>query len=327
MNKLFKTLCLSGLILGLNGPSILAQDLKKVTLILDYVPNTNHTGIYWALDKGYYEEEGIDLEIIEPGTDLTSIQAVAAGNADLGVSYQEDLTYAQANQGVPVKAIATIMKYNTSGFVSLADSGIEGPADFEGKTYAGWQSPSEEAIIGELMKQAGADPNQLTMVGDTGMGPRGLSRHYDIQWYFEAWDNVKAELDGIELNYMPLRDYDERLDYYTPIFIAGDELIQNQTDLVQGFMSATKRAYQEVMANPEAAGDFMASLLDEYDADFIKASQTIASSLYTDQPDNWGWMEESVWQGYTDFMFENELIDQVIPADQLYTNEFLEARR
>ena len=66
-----------------------------MTLILDYVPNTNHTGIYVAQDLGYFEDEGITLNIVEPGNDQTSATLVGAGRGEFGVSYQEDVTYAR----------------------------------------------------------------------------------------------------------------------------------------------------------------------------------------------------------------------------------------
>ena len=89
------------------------KDLKKVTLVLDYVPNTNHTGIYLAKEKGYYKEAGLNVQIIEPGDNSTSIGLVGADKAQFGVSYQEDVTYAHADgQNIPVKAIATVIKHN-----------------------------------------------------------------------------------------------------------------------------------------------------------------------------------------------------------------------
>ena len=106
------------------------EELKKVTVILDYVPNTNHTGMYVALDKGYYKEEGLDVEIIEP-TDGATATLIAQQKGTFGISYQEDVTIAlTAKEPLPIKAIAALIQHNTSGFVSLADSGIESPADF-----------------------------------------------------------------------------------------------------------------------------------------------------------------------------------------------------
>jgi len=119
------------------------KELKEVTLVLDYVPNTNHTGFYVAQEKGYFKEEGLKVNIIEPGDDSTSAVLVAANKGEFGVSYQEDVTYARtAEEVLPIKAIATIIQHNTSGFVSLKKENIKSPKDFEGKVYAGWQAPS-----------------------------------------------------------------------------------------------------------------------------------------------------------------------------------------
>ena len=91
--------------------------------------------MYVALDKGYYEEEGLDVEIIEP-TDGATATLIAQQKGTFGISYQEDVTIALTSADpLPIKAVATLIQHNTSGFVSLADSGIESPADFEGKTY------------------------------------------------------------------------------------------------------------------------------------------------------------------------------------------------
>ena len=100
---------------------------KEVTLVLDYLPYTNHTGIYVAQKNGYFKEEGLKVNIIEPGDNNTSAALVAAGKGQFGVSYQEDVTYAlTAQDPMPIKAIATIIQHNTSGFVALKDSGITG---------------------------------------------------------------------------------------------------------------------------------------------------------------------------------------------------------
>ena len=79
------------------------KDLKKITFVLDWTPNTNHTGIYVAKEKGYFEEEGITLNIVEPGNDQTSATLVGAGRGEFGVSYQEDVTYARtAEDPLPI---------------------------------------------------------------------------------------------------------------------------------------------------------------------------------------------------------------------------------
>ena len=123
MKKRWKALCCALLASSLCacGSAGNEEGDREVTLILDYVPNTNHTGIYVAQDLGYFEDEGITLNIVEPGNDQTSATLVGAGRGEFGVSYQEDVTYARtAEDPLPIRAIATVIKHNTSGFVSAA---------------------------------------------------------------------------------------------------------------------------------------------------------------------------------------------------------------
>lgn len=300
------------------------SDNTEVVLMLDYVPNTNHTGIYVAEKLGYFEEEGLDVQIVEPGTNETAATMVASGNADFGISYQEDVTYAKtAQEPLPIKAIATIIQHNTSGFVSLKSANINSPKDFEGKIYAGWQAPSEEAVIQAVMSQADADFSKLTMVGADGSGFASLGNTVDIQWEFEGWAVIKGRLDGYELNYTPLKDLDERLDYYTPVLITNENMIENESETVQKMVNAIKKGYEYAIENPTEAADILAEVLPDTDKDFILESQKYLSQQYALDSDVWGVMKDEVWNNYTDFMYEYELITKKVDASELYTNEFL----
>ena len=117
---------------------------KRLKLFLDWTPNTNHTGIYVAKEKGYFKDLGLDVEIIQP-SEGSSLQLVAAGKGDFAITYQEDLTYARTSDSpMPVKAIATIIQHNTSGFASPKEKNIKTVKDFEGKVYGGFGGPSRK---------------------------------------------------------------------------------------------------------------------------------------------------------------------------------------
>lgn len=337
MKKFVSMLCIAALAVGLtacqsggeeaasSASGEGAGDLKEVTLILDYTPNTNHTGIYVAQDLGYFEDEGLKVNIIEPGDNNTSAALVAAGKGEFGVSYQEDVTYAlTGEEPMPIKAIAAVIQHNTSGFAALSDSGIEGPADFEGKVYAGWQSPSEQAVIDAVMTAAGADPSTLTIVGADGSGVAQLSHGIDLIWEFEGWALTQARMDGMEFNYMPLNTLDSRLDYYTPVIITNNDMIENDPETVQHFMNAVKKGYEYAIDHPEESAELLAEYLPEYDLDFLKESQAFLSQEYAKDAESWGVMKDSVWDGYTEFMAENGLIEKTIPASDQYTNEFVQ---
>lgn len=173
------------------------------------------------------------------------------------------------------------------------------------------------------MEKDGGDFSKLTMVGSNGEGPESLGKSSDIQWYFEGWDMIKAKEAGIELNYIPLKELDERLDYYTPVIITNDQLIKSDPELVQSFMDATKKGYQEAIKDPNDSAKLLQKYAKENDRTFLEESQAFLSKNYTDDPENWGLMEEKVWRNYTAFMQENGLIKQDVPSQELFTNQFI----
>ena len=297
--------------------------LKEVTVVLDYVPNTNHTGFYVARDMGYFEEQGLKVNIIEPG-DNDSTTLCAVGKAEFAVSYQENVTYARtASDPLPIRAIATIIQHNTSGFIAAADAGIQSPKDFEGKVYAGWQAPSEEAVLKAVMKAYDADFDQLTMVGATGSGIESMTNGIDIQWEFEGWAVINDRMNGHDITYLPVKDLDVRLDYYTPVIITNEDMLNNDPETVQAFMTAVKQGYEYAIENPAEAAEILYQVIPEYDMEFLLESQTFLSAQYSLDSDTWGLMKDEVWDNYTEFMYEYGLIDHTIAADEMYTNEFI----
>lgn len=299
--------------------------LEKVTLVLDYTPNTNHTGIYLAKEKGYYKDQGIDLEIIQP-SDSDSVTLVASDKAQFGVSYQEDVTYALTREKdpLPVKAIATIIQHNTSGFAAPVEKNIKTAKDFEGKTYGGWGSPSEEAIIKLAMEKQGADFNKLKRV-DIGKDDyfTATKKNIDFAWIFDAWTGVEARLKNIKLDYIPIKDIDPALDYYTPILITNNKTIKENPELVKKFMAATSRGYEEAIKDPSGAADILSKAVPELDKNLVKTSQEYLAKLYKDDAQKWGQMKAEVWKNYAKFMQDNGLIKKALNVDEAFTNEFL----
>ncbi|MDR1495750.1 MAG: ABC transporter substrate-binding protein [Clostridiales Family XIII bacterium] len=298
--------------------------LTEVTLILDYLPNTNHTGFYVARSKGYYEEAGLDVDIIEPADNAVTA-LIATGRGDYGVSYQEDVTYAlTADEPLPIKAIATVIQHNTSGFAAYKDKNITRPKDFEGKVYAGWGAPSEEAVIKAVMEADGGDFSKLTIVTSDGSGYAALKDKVDLNWIFWAWDGIAAERDGVPLNYLELSQFDERLDYYTPVIIASNEKLANDPDTTRAFLAATKRGYEYAIENPEESAEILSEHVEGYDTEMLTESQKYLNGKYIDDAERWGEMKDEVWDRYSAFMREYGLITADIPASECYTNEFLE---
>lgn len=300
------------------------EDLQKVTLILDWTPNTNHTGFYVAKEKGYYKELGLDVEIIQP-SEGSSLQLLAAGKGDFAVSYQEDLTYARTSDSpLPVMAIGTIIQHNTSGFASPKEKGIETVNDFEGKVYGGWGSPSEQAILKAVMEKNGADFSKLTTV-DVGTEDFFIAtkNNLDFEWTFEAWTNIEAKLRGFDINYIPVRDLDPALDYYTPIIATTEDTVNNKKELAKKFMEATTKGYEYTIENPEESAKILVSQVPEISEELAVESQIYLKDKYKEDTEVFGEMKESVWDNYTKFLYDNKLINVEMKSSEAYTNEFL----
>lgn len=298
------------------------QQLRKVQLVLDYTPNTNHTGLYVARDKGYFAEQGLEVEIISPvegGADA----AVASGNVEFGISYQENVTLARV-AGVPVVSLAAVIQHNTSGFASPVDKGIDSPSKFEGMRYGGWGSPIEAATIDSLMRVENADFNKLNIVN---MGNSdfftAVERDIDFAWIFYAWTGIEAELRGVDLNMVYMKDYNENLDYYTPVVVTGEKLVAEDPELVRAFIAAVAKGYQYSIDNPADAAEVLIAAQPDLNAELVRASQEWLSPLYQDDAPRWGEQKLSVWEGYANWMYSNELLEGELDAEQAFTNEFL----
>ena len=173
------------------------------------------------------------------------------------------------------------------------------------------------------MTQEGADFSKLNVVISDGTGFEALGKSCDIMWFFEAWDSIIADMNGCELNYMACRDLDERLDYYTPILITSDSVIESDPELVRAFLRATEKGYQDTMADPQGAAEILSAHAPNYDLEMLKRSQEYLADKFMEDTDTWGWMKDEVWDNYSAFLQEYGIIEEALPADQCYTNEFL----
>ncbi len=296
-------------------------DPDRVTVLLDWTPNTNYSGLYAAIEQGYYLEENLEVEIIEaPGS---VVPMVATRQAEFGISYQEEVTYARLSD-MPVVSIAAIIQHNTSGFASLEERGIETPADFEGKSYGGWGSPVEEAMIKALMEHYGADFEQVDIITTGEIDSLiVIEREADFAWIYYGWTGIEAELKGIELNFIELRAEEPALDYYTPVLITGEDLIAENPELIERFMRATAKGYQLAIENPVEAAQNLLAHAPELDKELVMASQEWLADKYQAEAGRWGIQQKETWEAYSRWLFEFELIEEIPDVEGAFTNEFL----
>lgn len=305
-------------------PSPEAGALEKVKVVLDWTPNTNHTGLYVAKEKGYFKEQGLDVDIIPPGAGGADTM-IASGSVPFGISIQESITQART-QGVPIVSLAAIIQHNTSGFAAPAGKNIKSPKDFEGKTYGGFGAPSEKAVIDSIMRKENADIEKVKIVniGEADYFT-AMKRDIDFAWIFYAWTGIEAELKNEPLDMIYVNKYSEKLDYYTPVIATNEDMIKNKPETVKKFMTAVSQGYQFAIDKPEEAADILLKCVPDLDKELVQKSQKWLSPRYQDDAPRWGEQKLSVWQNYSDWMVENKLLEKPLEAEKAFTNDFLPA--
>lgn len=169
---------------------------EKITFVLDWTPNTNHTGLYVAREKGYFEEAGLEVEIVQPPEDGAEA-LVASGKADFGVSFQDTMAPALAGENaLPITAVAALVQHNTSGIISREGEGMDTPKGLEGKKYATWDAPVEKAMLKNVVESDGGDFSKVELVPSTVTDEVSAltSRSVDAIWIFYGWAGVATEV-------------------------------------------------------------------------------------------------------------------------------------
>lgn len=296
----------------------------KVTVVLDWTPNTNHSGLYLARAEGLYTKAGIELDIIEPDQSGAMAQ-VAAGNADFGYSVAEAVIPARAN-GSPVVSIATVMRTNASSLLAPADRGIHRPRDLEGKTYGTFGGEIERALIETLVRCDGGDPSKVKYidVGNVDFSVGFDRGQYDFVWVFDGWDTIRmAELQGRDVTTVAFRDYTQCIpDWYTPVLVATDAMLAKQPDLVRRFLAATTEGYRRAAADPAAAAKAIKDGAPESDMALLDPSARFLAPFLTDSRGGWGFQDPEMWTRFNRFLADSGMVN-LNDVGTAYTNEFV----
>ncbi|MCB5258982.1 MAG: ABC transporter substrate-binding protein [Candidatus Cloacimonetes bacterium] len=297
------------------------KENNVLSITLDWTPNTNHTGLYVAQELGYFDDEGLEVQILQPGQGVTD-QIVATGKSEFGISYQENVIRARS-EGIPLVSIAAVIQHNTSGFASLEEAGIISPKDFEGKRYGSWDSPSEMAILENVMSNSDADISKVEVVSGVYDFFSTIGKDADFEWIYYGWDGVVAKQKGIELNYIPLKNLNPVFDYYTPVIISSDSYLKNNPELTQKFMAAVKKGYEYCIKEPQKSADILLKHVPELNPDQVKLSMDYLAHEYQSDAEYWGLQSSEVWYGFANWMSDESLIPKSIEIDKAFTNQYL----
>ncbi len=298
----------------------------KISFVLDYTPNTNHTGIYVALAQGYFDEEGLEVEIVQPPEDGADA-LIGAGGAQMGVSYQDYIANNLASdQPMPYSAVAAVIQHNTSGIMSRAEDGITRPAAMEGHAYATWNLPIEQATVEQCVEADGGDWSQVELVPyETDDEVAGLRANmFDAVWVYEAWAVQNAVVQGFDYNYFSFISIDDVFDYYTPVIAVNDDFAAESPDAVKAFLRAAKRGYEYAVEDPDAAADILCEQVPELDSDLVHQSQEYLADQYVSDADSWGVIDSDRWAAFFQWLNDNGLVENELDVTAGYDLSFLE---
>lgn len=305
------------------------KELKKVTVSLDWTPNTNHTGLYVALENGYYKDAGLDVSIVQPPED-DAIAACSSGQVEFAVGYQ-DLLAAGFVSDTPmqVTAVAAILQHNSSCIISKKGEGMDKPKGLEGKEFLTWESPIELAMMENVVTNDGGDWSKVKLIPNT-----VTDEAQDVNanpshaiWVYYGWGVMNAKVNKIDVDSFFFKDINPVFDYYSPVLVANNDLINNDPETVKAFLSATKKGYEFAIDNPEEAaqilinGDDTGSLVGS--EELVIESQKYMANEYIAEAEKWGYIDAARWNAFYQWLNDEKLVEKDLELNSYFTNDYL----
>ena len=302
-------------------------EAETITIVLDWTPNTNHTGIFVAQAKGYFEEAGLKVEVVQPPED-GAVTLVASGKAQFGVSFQDSLAPAFVGDApMPVTAVAAVIQHNTSGIVSRAGEGMDTPKGLEGKQYATWDLDVEKATIRDVMEADGGNFDLVKLIPSTVTDEVSAlqSQSVDAIWIFYGWAGVACEVAGLETDYFEFADIDPVFDYYTPVIIGNNAWLKENPETAKAVVEALSKGYTYAVENPKEAADILMEAAPELksNAELVYASQEYLAAEYIADAARWGEFDADRWAAFFAWLNENSLLEAEIDPGYGFTNEYI----
>ena len=261
-----------------------AQDPTRVSIALDWTLNTNHVGLIVARERGLYDSAGLDVDIL-PYSDTASSALLAAGVADF--AYMTSLGFMSARAtGADITALWVTMQHETGRLVYRSDNAeIKRPADLEGKTYAGFGSAWEDALISTMIRTDGGTPAYDTVTLGTGAYEALATGRIDFTLEVTTWEGVNSDLLGRAQSSFAYADYgipDQQNGYIG----TGTAYLAANEDVVRRFMTATQQGYAWAAEHPDAAADLLIGAGDFPNPDLVRGSmRAIVDGGYLDVAD------------------------------------------
>ena len=289
------------------------SQMSKISVALDWTPNTNHAGFFVANARGLYKAAGIEVDFLSPldnNYQQTPRQRVESGEVHFGIAPSETVISCHTSdkprqEGKRLVAVAALLQTQTSAIVTLKSSGIDSPKQLDGKKYASYEGRFEMPIIQQLIRDDGGEGTAIEVKpGEHGLGIFNtlLNRpeEYHATWVFMPWEGVIAKSKGVELNVFDL----EQIPYgYTPILVGREDVLDSMLSTVKAFLSATAQGYKLAAQNPEESAQIVCQVAThkgiELSQDIVKESAKELAPAFLTAEGSWGCMEAARWEKFT----------------------------
>ncbi len=294
--------------------------LTKVSLVLDWYPWANHTGLYLAQSRGYFKAE---VDIHQPSNPEDVLKVVAAGTDNFGISYQTDVLTSRA-AGIPVKSIAAMVQHPLNTVMSLQSSGITRPKGLEGKKVGVPGVPSDTPLLQTML---GADGASIDKVEQINVGfdlmPALLSGKVDaIIGGYEVHEAILAERQGKPVNAMKVQDWGVP-DYYELALVSSDAMLKENPETVRKFLRAVSKGYADAQREQGAALDALLAGYPDADRKVEEPGLARLAPLWTAGVSRYGEQTAARWQGYADWLRARNLLDKDVAVNDCFTTDYL----
>lgn len=298
------------------------EEKKKVSIMLDWYPNAVHSYLYVAQEKGFFDEENIEVDIQFPANPTDPMNLTAAGKVTLGLYYQPDVILAQANEQVPVKAIASIVREPLNYTVMLDDSPIQSPKDLEDKIIGYPGIPLNESLIKTMVTHDGGDFNKVKMI-DVGF-------ELEASVVSKRVDAVTGTFINHEVPVMASKGYKTRtfnpVDYGVPnyseiVLVTSDETWEKDHEAIQAFWKAAEKGYAFMKEDPRAALDILLSNQDQANFPLDQLIETESMNVLLPKFDSetakFGTLDPASWEEVRDWLKDMKLITTTPAVDEM----------
>ena len=301
------------------------KELRELTVVLDWYPNALHAFLYQAEQAGYFAEEGLTANLQAPAGTNDAISMVAAGKADIGLYYQQDVIQSRADQNIPVKSIGAVVQSSLNIILSLKEKNITKPEDLVGKTigYAGTEL--SEALIHSIMKNNGASADDVNMI-DVGFELMASMTTGQVDATIGCLVNHEVpqmEKEGFEVNYFFPDDFGVP-QYYEGVFLANDSMINDEPEVLEGFLRACEKGFEDFKNSPNEVLNVLLENQDE--ANFPldeeveqKSVETLLPLMETESAKFLSQTEEC-WQENIDWLYEEGIISEKPDVSEVMVN-------